>query len=286
MHSGLGSAGEVRPTLISKTTTNTLRILDDGTLVFALLELVKYLGHPNPVVSGVAFNEVAIGHPLLFPFKILTTWQILSLARAGDVCVQQLFDPFWDVVAYYAVKDLITRPQTTQSMAELLDIDVVQFLLLIQSSSLPYLVLNQDLEVIVRISQARQDDDRSQVLFQASNLVKILALLLQQNTIDTEKSTLALLGAYDAKFKDSDLADLMKVEPSTTAFYLLMAAGEADAGVKSRVRLPSSLGINKHSHLLRYVKVWLYWQVMLQARKEVRAKRIKLARSWNNTFLV
>lgn len=31
---------------------------DDGTFVFVLLELVEYLGHANPIVSGIAYGEV------------------------------------------------------------------------------------------------------------------------------------------------------------------------------------------------------------------------------------
>ena len=34
------------------------RILKDDELNIVLLKLVDYLGHPNPVISSVAFNEV------------------------------------------------------------------------------------------------------------------------------------------------------------------------------------------------------------------------------------
>lgn len=149
-----------------------------------------------------------------------------------------MFNPFWDVIAFTAVRDLLTKPQTTQYMADLLDTSVSGFLLLTQSYSLPYLVLNQEFEVIKRISQARQDEQRWFVCFDPSNLVKILALLLQQNKPDMEVFIMSLLTGYDSKFKENDLTDLMKIEPSTTAFHLLLAAGEADERLKSRVRNP------------------------------------------------
>lgn len=153
-----------------------------------------------------------------------------------------MFSPFWDVIAYQAVKDLLSKPQTTQHMADLLNTSVSGFLIFTQSYSLPYLVLNKNYDVIKRISQARQDDQQWLVCFEASNFVKILALLLQQNVVDMEAFIMSLLVGYDPKFKENDLTDLMKVEPSNTAFYLLLAAGEADEKTKTRVcqRLLSS----------------------------------------------
>jgi serine/threonine-protein kinase ATR len=46
------------------TRTDENRNADDDELNFVLLSLVAYLGHSNPVVSGVAFNEV--GHEVNF----------------------------------------------------------------------------------------------------------------------------------------------------------------------------------------------------------------------------
>jgi len=173
--------------------------------------------------------------PIFFATCLL--FQILAIADARDVSIEQLFEPYWDVVALCTVKDLITKPQTTQHMAELFNISVEDFLLLTQAHSLPYLVLNQNFDIIKRISQARGDQWPWQVLFEASNLSRILTLLLQQSTNDHETYIMGLLSAYDDKFKNNDLVDIIKIEPATTAFYLLMAAGEADPSVKSRVCL-------------------------------------------------
>lgn len=129
----------------------------------------------------------------------------------------------------------MSKPQTTQNMADLFNMTVDEFLVFTQSFSLPYLVLNKDYEVIKRISRARSDSHKWFVCFDPSNLVKILALLLQQNVADIEQFIMALLVGFDPKFKENDLTDLMKIEPSTTAFYLLLAAGDADEKLKSRV---------------------------------------------------
>jgi hypothetical protein len=39
--------------------TNFVRVVQDQELNVVLLKLLDYLGHTNPIVSGVAFNEVS-----------------------------------------------------------------------------------------------------------------------------------------------------------------------------------------------------------------------------------
>ena len=38
--------------------TDINRAMDDRNFVFVLLELVEYLGHANPIISGIAYCEV------------------------------------------------------------------------------------------------------------------------------------------------------------------------------------------------------------------------------------
>lgn len=173
---------------------------------------------------------------------------MLSLAKARNNTVQQMCEPFWDIIAYDAVKDLLSRPHTTQYMAELLDTSVTGFLLLTQDQSLPYLILNKNYEVIKRISQARGDHLPWLVIFEPDNLVKILALLLQQSTPDVETFIMSLLIGYDDEFKKNDFTELMRIEPASTAFYLLMATGEADDTMKSRVSTPVSRMCTSNTH--------------------------------------
>ena len=187
--------------------------------------------------------------------------------------MKAMFSPFWDVIAYEAVRNLATKPQTTERMADLLDMSVEEFLIFTQSFSLPYLVLNKHYGVIKRISQARKDDEQWFVCFDTSNLVKILALLLQQNVTDMEDFVMSLLIGFDHKFKENDLTDFMKIEPSTTAYFLLLAAGEADEKVKSRVSRTIVPGLNFLTHSRFYMplkRLPSVRQVLKEARKRKR----------------
>jgi len=134
-----------------------------------------------------------------------------------------------------AVKDLLVKPQTTQLMADLLGISVADFLVLTQSYTLPYLVLNGKVDVIKRISEARQDPDNWAICLDPSNLAPILALLLVQDVPNLDSFVMGLFRRVSSDFKDHELVDLLKIEPMYQALYLLKAAGEADESRKSRV---------------------------------------------------
>lgn len=112
---------------------------------------------------------------------------------------------------------------------------VAQFLVLTQSYTLPFLVLNQKFDVIQKISEARQDGDNYSVCLDPSNLAPILALLLVQNVPDLDSYIMGLLRRVSSEFKGLDLGDLTTIEPMYQALYLLKAAGQADESQKSRV---------------------------------------------------
>ncbi|KIN07972.1 hypothetical protein OIDMADRAFT_111112 [Oidiodendron maius Zn] len=116
-------------------------VVQDQELNVVLLKLLDYLGHTNPIVSGVAFSE------------------LLKVAKKRSATIQRMFNPFWDTVAVNAVKDLLGRPQISQLMSDLLEMSVPDFLVLTQSYTLPWLVMHKKTDVIKRISQARKDDD-------------------------------------------------------------------------------------------------------------------------------
>lgn len=134
-----------------------------------------------------------------------------------------------------AVKDLLVKPQTTQLMADLLGISVTDFLLLTQSYTLPFLVLNGKVEVINRISEARQDPDNWAICLDPSNLAPILALLLVQDVPNLDSFVMGLFRRVSSTFKDNVLSDLLRIEPMYQALYLLKAAGEASESRKPRV---------------------------------------------------
>jgi serine/threonine-protein kinase ATR len=153
------------------------------------------------------------------------------------VSVERMFNPFWDTIAVNAIKDLLVRPQTSQLMSDLLEMSVPEFLVLTQSYTLPWLVMHKRTDVIKRISQARKDDDGLKVCMEISNLVPILAKLLQQKAPDTGAYVMQLLRAASPGFKDFEVTDLMRIEPASIALHLLKAAGEADDEQKPRVRI-------------------------------------------------
>ncbi|KAG4443512.1 hypothetical protein IFR05_000985 [Cadophora sp. M221] len=194
-------------------------VVKDDDLNATLLALVEYLGHSNQIVSGTAFGE------------------ILRLANQSGLTVERLFSAFWSSIATVAVKDLLIKPQTTQLMADLLGISVTDFLLLTQSYTLPFLVLNGKVDVINRISEARQDPDNWASCLDPSNLAPILALLLVQDVPNLDSFVMGLFRRLSSSFKDNVLADLLKIEPMYQALYLLKAAGEASESKKSRIRV-------------------------------------------------
>jgi serine/threonine-protein kinase ATR len=149
-----------------------------------------------------------------------------------------MFSAFWGSIAIVAVKDLLIKPQTSQLMADLLEITVTEFLLLTQSYTLPWLVLTKKTDVIRKIAQARRDDDPWMTCLDTSNSVPILALLLVQNVPDTESYILSLLKCVSPRFKDLDFTHTLRAEPALIALELLKAAGEADESKKSRVCSP------------------------------------------------
>jgi serine/threonine-protein kinase ATR len=120
-------------------------------------------------------------------------------------------------------------------MADLLGMSVSEFLVLTQSHTLPWLVLNKQAVVIKRIAEARRGPKESVVCTDPINWCPILALLLVQNVPDLETYIMATLKASSEGFKGSDLSELIRIEPASTALCLLKAAGEADEGKKSRV---------------------------------------------------
>ncbi|EDN95718.1 hypothetical protein SS1G_11597 [Sclerotinia sclerotiorum 1980 UF-70] len=118
-------------------------VLTDGDLNIVLLKLVEYLGHSNLIVSNAAYNEIL---------------KLANLNGTVEKPVERLFSPFWDSVAIAAVKDLLVRPQTAQLMADLLEINVPEFLILTQAYTLPWLVLWRDVKTIKKIAQARNEE--------------------------------------------------------------------------------------------------------------------------------
>jgi len=138
------------------------------------------------------------------------------------------------------MKDLLTRPQTAQLMADLLSISVPDLLRNTQSYTLPWLVLSKKKDIIQRITQAADANDSWEICMNNKNLAPILAYLLVQPVQDPEDFIMTLLKDVSRTgFEKADLLDLIKLAPIEIAFELLNASGEADESKKSRVSFPA-----------------------------------------------
>jgi serine/threonine-protein kinase ATR len=120
-------------------------------------------------------------------------------------------------------------------MADLLGMSVSEFLVLTQSHTLPWLVLNNQAVVIKRIAEARREKEPSAMCVDPINWCPILALLLAQPVTDLEVYVMATLGGAASGFKQFDLADIIRIESASTALCLLKTLVEADEDKKSRV---------------------------------------------------
>ena len=194
------------------------RVVSDEELALVLAKLLDYFGHRNVMVSAFSFNET------------------LNLANSRRTNTRRLFEPFWRSLAYSAVKDMISRPQTARLLAELLKMSVNDLLLLLQTHALPYLVLTKKREVIQRIAEARGEKEPWQPCLDAANMSSIMALLLIQEVSDVEEFSLSLLRHVSPHFNSISLMEILTTEPVPTALELLKVSGEVSESRKQLVR--------------------------------------------------
>lgn len=193
------------------------RVVADDELNLVLVKLVEYLGHRNMIVSAFASSE------------------ILNLAESRGVTARRLFEPFWSSLAFSVVKDLVSRPQTTRTIAELMQISVPNLLRLLQKHALPWLVLTKKKEVVLKIAEARGETDSWGPCLDSANLPSILALLLVQDAPDMAKYSMSMLRNISAHFDGFELVELLRTDPLMIALELFKAGGEANDVRKSRV---------------------------------------------------
>lgn len=193
------------------------RVVPDEELNLVLLQLLEYLGHRNMIISAFAFNE------------------IFAVADARRVMPRQLFAPFWRTLGFTAIKDLVSKPQTTKMVAELLHTSVPVLLRLVQTHALPWLVLTKKREVIQKIAEARGETDAWEPLIDGYNVGATLALLLVQDVPDLPTYCITLFRYVDPHFDRFSLVDLLASEPTLTALELFKACGDADDSRKPRV---------------------------------------------------
>ncbi|KAM0577666.1 hypothetical protein ACHAO2_005001 [Verticillium nonalfalfae] len=193
------------------------RHVSGNELNLVLLQLLKYLGGNNSLIASCAFNEV------------------LSIATSRQISCSQLFEPFWGNLAFFAIKDMVARPQISRAIAELLQISVNQLLILIQRFALPWLVLLKKRDVVQKITEARREQDTYFCLMESSNNGPIMALLLIQDAPDPEEFIMSRLREFSSRFESSTIAEMMKSEAVAIILELLKAASDADEERKPRI---------------------------------------------------
>lgn len=186
-------------------------------LNIALLQLVEYLGHSHLLISSIAFDE------------------ILRLAEDKGCTTEELFRPYWRTIAVRVVKDLHSRPQKAQQLCELLGITVTRLLLQTQAETIPYLISTGNKNILQRIATARGIAIRDVCLAPSKHLAMTLAHLLLQNFTEPSQEILQLLCAAAPEFSETDVPELIRLEPILIACEMFKVAGEQPPSKKSSV---------------------------------------------------
>lgn len=193
-------------------------VCDASELNLILFRLVDYLGHANPLISGLAFLELE------------------KVAFARSQSPEELFRPFWSSIAVSVVQDIQSRPQKAQQLCDLLGIDVNRWLIQTEQETIPSLVLTKKKDILQRVALAHGNGSTIQdiCLQPRTNLASILALLLAQPGQDAEDAALACLAEVSPDFQGSDISDFVKIDSTLIACYMLKNVGDLADSKKSR----------------------------------------------------
>lgn len=213
------------------------RVVSDDGLNLVLVKMLELLGHQNPVISAVALNEIT------------------NLATYRKTTPRRLLEPFWRNLAYLTIKDIFTRPQTTQMVADLLKTSITELLLIIQSHALPWLVLHRKKDIIQRFLDARREalapsqrdgeETWAMLYIDDANNSTIFARLLVQDEVDIEDYIRSILSDVCQTDEVPSLKELVSSNPVPITLELLKMSGEGDDSMRTTVSAPakSDLGI-------------------------------------------
>jgi serine/threonine-protein kinase ATR len=152
---------------------------------------------------------------------------------------EALFKPYWKVLGFSVIKDIINKPQKAQQLADLTEQTVRQLLVLTQAYTLPHLVLTKRRDIVEKIAQARKVSVAEVLTQPRNNLAKILALLLSQSVPDVESNAMEILAAIEPALREGSnnkLEALIALDITGVAIEILMLAAERDASKKAPVR--------------------------------------------------
>jgi serine/threonine-protein kinase ATR len=194
------------------------KISSEDEINIVLLRLVEYLGHNNPLISALAYDE------------------LLRVTNHSSAAAMRMFVPYWRTLAITIVKDLHSRPQISQRICDLLNVNVNQFLQLTQFYTIPYLILTKKRDILQKIADGCEPKLSICALCMGhTQLAAILANLLLQPWSDLEPMVMSLLCFASPEFNDTDFQGLIRTEPMLTAFELLKIAGDEEDGKDGRV---------------------------------------------------
>ncbi|KAF2724888.1 hypothetical protein K431DRAFT_261173 [Polychaeton citri CBS 116435] len=190
----------------------------DEEMNLALLSLIDYLGHTNPYVCGLAFQELE------------------AVSMSKNTTIDSMINPFRRSVAISIVQDLLRKPQKAQQFCDLLQTDVNTLLMETQRDTVPVLVLTRRRDVLQRIAVLRGPNAKVQdvCLQPPANLASTISYLLFQPSTDVEDAVMACLGEVAPELEGSDLSTLVKADSTLIAVEMLKLAAEASAQRKSR----------------------------------------------------
>ncbi|CAI6340552.1 unnamed protein product [Periconia digitata] len=171
-------------------------------------QLVNYLGHPNTVICGVAYNELS------------------SLAYDLGISCKDMFQPYWRTIGFSVVDELLKKPQKAQYICDLIGTSIEQFLGDVHGDILAVLVLNKRKDILDRIAKARRTTVGDICMQPRVHLARILALLLCQKGGNVERQAMACLTAVESRFGEKELHDLVHQEPALVACEVLKLAAE------------------------------------------------------------
>jgi serine/threonine-protein kinase ATR len=161
-----------------------------------------------------------------------------AIAAELSTNTTQLLQPYWRVIGFSVIRDIINKPQKAQLLADLTEQSVRQLLILTQADTLPHLVLTKRRDIIEKIAQARKASVGEVLTQPRQNLAKILALLLCQPVTDIESNAMETLAAIEPAIQESSnnrLDALIAVDITGVAIEILSLAADQDESKKKIV---------------------------------------------------
>lgn len=239
------------------------RVCGELELPIILHRLVEYLGHPNALICGIAYRELD--------------------ALAAPHEPEALFKPYWRILAFSVIKDIVNKPQKAQQLADLTEQTVRQLLVLTQSYTLPHLVLTKRRDVIGKIAQARKVSVAEVLTQPRSNLAKILALLLSQSVPDVESFAMETLAEVEPAMREGSndrLESLIALDITGIAIEILLLSAEQEQPRKPPVCRHASDPIKITLSYLRSINVRLAHSLALPIPKMGNANHHPRLRAW------